>query len=87
MTAFGILTNQNIQKTIILARLHVDRQLTIIVFIQMLLTLIGLTPYGIYNIYALITIDAEKNAHLKATEVLTYNTIYLFASVAYVVSI
>ncbi|CAF0893532.1 unnamed protein product [Rotaria sp. Silwood1] len=83
MMTFGILAYQNIKKTTALARLRVDRQLTIIVFIQVLLTLIGLSPYGIYNAYALITIDVEKDADQKAKDALASNITFLFGSVAY----
>ncbi|CAF0910746.1 unnamed protein product [Rotaria sordida] len=80
---FGILAYRNIRKTIILTRLRIDRQLTMIIFIQVLLTLIGLSPYVIYNAYAIITMNNEKSADRKAKEALASNITYLFGSVAY----
>ncbi|CAF3017862.1 unnamed protein product, partial [Rotaria sp. Silwood2] len=55
MMTFGFLAYRNIRRTTVLLRRHADRQLTIIVFIQILLTLIGITPYGIDSAYGLIT--------------------------------
>ncbi|CAF3560997.1 unnamed protein product [Rotaria sp. Silwood1] len=83
MVIFGVLTYRNIRKTTFLLRLRVDRQLTIIVFIQILLTLVGLTPYGINATYAVITLNVQKNADQRAKEALADNITYLFASIAY----
>ncbi|CAM4757297.1 unnamed protein product [Rotaria magnacalcarata] len=57
IVTFGILTYRDIRKTIFLLRLRIDQQLTIVVFTQVFLTLIGLTPYTVYCLYAVITLD------------------------------
>ncbi|CAF2406175.1 unnamed protein product [Rotaria sp. Silwood2] len=42
-----------------------------------------LSPFVIYNVYAIITVNVEKNADRKAKESLTSNITYLFCSIAY----
>ncbi|CAF4972516.1 unnamed protein product [Rotaria sp. Silwood1] len=83
MIIFGILAYRNIKKTTALARLHADRQLTIIVFTQVLLTFVDLIPYTVYSVYALITIDIQKNVDQIAKEALAANITYFFGSVTY----
>ncbi|CAF4093108.1 unnamed protein product [Rotaria magnacalcarata] len=80
---FGILTYRNIKNIIVLTRFHIDRQFTIIVFSQVLLSLIGLGPYGIYLIYLITTTNIKKNADRTIKESLVANIAYLFCSVAY----
>ncbi|CAF4142313.1 unnamed protein product, partial [Rotaria magnacalcarata] len=80
---FGILTYRNIKNIIVLTRFHIDRQFTIIVFSQVLLSLIGLGPYGIYLIYLITTNNIKKNADRTIKESLVANIAYLFCSVAY----
>lgn len=87
MGTFGILTYRNIRTALILVRHRVDRHLIMMVFNQVLLTLIGLSPYSIHGIYSVITIDAEKSADRKAIESLTCSIAYLFGSLTYGVSI
>ncbi|CAF5055744.1 unnamed protein product [Rotaria sp. Silwood1] len=83
MIIFGILAYRNIKKPAALARLHADRQLIIIVFTQVLLTFVGLIPYTVYSVYALITIDIQKNVDQIAKEALAANITYFFGSVTY----
>ncbi|CAF1124285.1 unnamed protein product [Rotaria sp. Silwood1] len=87
MMISGILSYRNIRKTIVLLRLRVDRQMTIIVFIQVVLTLIGLSPFGIYTAYAVIAEMVQKNTDKKVKNALISNITYLFCSVAYGVSV
>lgn len=86
MTIFGFLTYENIRKTIVLSRLRIDRQFTIIVFIQVLLTLIGLSPYATDLTYVVITKHVQKTEERKNIESLVANITYLFCSLAYGVS-
>ncbi|CAF2025826.1 unnamed protein product [Rotaria magnacalcarata] len=83
MVVFGLLANRNIKKTTCLSRLHIDRQLMIVVFIQVLLTLIGLTPYTGYSAYKTITFYFQKTADQRLMDTLVGNITYMFCSVAY----
>ncbi|CAF4993930.1 unnamed protein product [Rotaria socialis] len=83
MTIFGLLAYRNIGKTIFLSRLGIDRQLVIVVFIQVVLTLVGLAPYGINRVFLLITLNFQKTADEEVKETLASNITYLFSAVAY----
>ncbi|CAF3636128.1 unnamed protein product [Rotaria socialis] len=83
MTIFGLLAYRNIGKTIFLSRLGIDRQLVIVVFIQVVLTLVGLAPYGINRVFLLITLNFQKTADEEVKETLANNITYLFSAVAY----
>ncbi|CAF4293699.1 unnamed protein product [Rotaria magnacalcarata] len=83
MTIFGILTYRNIGKIATLGRLYIDRQITIVIFMQVLLAFISLTPYGIYNTYAVITSNLQKSPDRKVKENIVSNTTYLIGSFAY----
>ncbi|CAF3781403.1 unnamed protein product [Rotaria socialis] len=80
---FGILTYRNMKNIIALARLRIDRQFTSIVFSQVLLSLIGLSPYGINLVYLITTSNIQKNTDRIVKESLVANIAYLFCSVAY----
>ncbi|CAF5173660.1 unnamed protein product [Rotaria magnacalcarata] len=83
MVVFGLLANRNIKKTTCLSRLHIDRQLMIVAFIQCLLTLIGLSTFGAYCAYKIITLNFQKTADQKVTDAFVSNVTYMFCSVAY----
>lgn len=87
MMIFGTLAYRNIRRTTTLNRLRADRQLTIMVFIQVLLTIIGLIPYGASCAYALATINTPKTFDQIAKENLASTVTYLFGSITYGVSI
>jgi hypothetical protein len=61
MVIFGYLTYRNIHLTRALAKQHADRQLVRMILIQVVLVVISITPYGIFNAYALITSGVNKN--------------------------
>ncbi|CAM4925821.1 unnamed protein product [Rotaria socialis] len=61
----------------------IDRQLIIVVFIQILLTIVGLAPYGISRIFLLIRLNFQKTADEEVKETLASNITYLFSVVAY----
>lgn len=86
MVVFGILTYRNIRKTTFLMRLRVDRQITITVFMQVMLVLIGLLPYDLFNVYIIITKDYEKDSNQIAIEALIFGITSLFATLAFGVS-
>ncbi|CAF1567885.1 unnamed protein product [Adineta steineri] len=61
MILFGYLAYNNIQKTRVLVQHQVDRQLTRMVLINVLLVITSYVPYGIDNSYLLITSDFIKD--------------------------
>ncbi|CAM4841335.1 unnamed protein product [Rotaria magnacalcarata] len=83
MVVFGLLTNRNIKQTTCLSRLRIDRHLMIVVFIQVFLTLIGLSTYGVYCAYKIITLNFQKTADQKVTDTLVGSITYMLCSVAY----
>lgn len=87
MVTFGILAYQNIRKTIFLSRFRADRQLTIVVFTQVMFAVIGLIPYAVNCAYAILTLHIQKNDNQKAKERLVESITYMFCSVAYGVSV
>jgi hypothetical protein len=68
MAIFGCLTYRNIRLTIALAEQHADRQLTRMILIQVVLVLISVTPYGINNVYGLITAGVAKDTNRQLKE-------------------
>lgn len=83
MVIFGILAYRNIRQTIVLANQHVDRQLTIMVCIQVVLILISLSPWAIHTIYAIATARVYKDSERIALESLIYTVDYIIGSLAY----
>ncbi|CAF3362695.1 unnamed protein product, partial [Rotaria sp. Silwood2] len=83
MMTLGILAYRSINKTGFLVHRHAGRQFTTIVFIQILLTLIGISPYDINSVYAIIMKNIQKYADRKAEEALVANIAYVFVSVNY----
>jgi uncharacterized membrane protein len=63
MAVFGYLTYTNIHLTRVLAEQQADRQLVRMTLIQVLLVVICITPYGIYNGYSLITSGVSKSTN------------------------
>jgi hypothetical protein len=61
MITFGYLTYRNIHLTRVLAQHQVDRQLTRMVLIQVVLVLVSIVPYGIYHVYSQITSGISKD--------------------------
>lgn len=83
MSTFSILAYQNVRKTTALARQNIDRQMVIMVSLQVLLTLIGLGPYGIYVAYTFVTIHISKSNDRKAQEALVATITYILCFLAY----
>ena len=57
MCVFGCLTYRNIRQTRALAEQHADRQLVKMIFIEVVLVVISVIPYGIIGIYGLATAE------------------------------
>ncbi|CAF1026932.1 unnamed protein product [Adineta steineri] len=68
MLIFGYLTYRNIRYTRMLAEQRIDRQFTKMVFIQVILLVICIVPYGINNTYNLITSNVLKDANRLENE-------------------
>ena len=68
MIIFGYLTYRNIRQTRALAAQHADRQSAKMVFIQVLLLIICIVPYGINNAYSLITSNVTKDTNRLLNE-------------------
>jgi hypothetical protein len=85
MIVFAWLTYRNIQQTRTLADLQADRQLVKMTFIQVVLIVTSIVPYGIYNVYSLFTqtifkdVDRQLKEYL-ASSVFSMGT-YFFNSV------
>jgi hypothetical protein len=61
MITFGCLIYNNIRQTEALARQCADRQITKMILVQVVLIVICIGPYGIYNTYSLITNENNKD--------------------------
>ena len=86
MLIFACLCYRNIRKTVNSARLQIDRQMIRMVYTQAALTLIGLTPYGIFAGYLLITIDVSKPKDRTNMELFVYTITYTLCFLTYGVS-
>lgn len=94
MFVFGYLTYENIRRTQILAEERADRQLTRMMFIQVLLVVTSMTPYGVYIAYSLATANnvTDSNTLLKEYFIGTflsstsyfYYTVCLFCHFSYI---
>lgn len=62
MGLFGCLAYNNIQQTRVLAEQNADRQLTRMILTIVLLVIISYVPYGVYNIYILVTAGVNKDS-------------------------
>ncbi|CAF1301117.1 unnamed protein product [Adineta ricciae] len=68
MILFGYLAYRSIHQGIVLSKQQVDRQLTRITFVQVLLVAVSMTPYGIFNVYMMTTKDYSKDAYRQMQE-------------------
>ncbi|CAF1072261.1 unnamed protein product [Adineta steineri] len=84
MLIFGGLTYRNMRLSKALVEQHADRQLTKMIIIQVMLVIISMTPYGILDIYTLIT-----SKYIKSTDQLQQEafaqTIFVLVSYIYYV--
>ena len=63
MIIFGVLTYRNMRTLKRTAEFsNADRQLVIMVGLQVILALVATFPYGSYNVYALVTANTVKSA-------------------------
>jgi len=87
MSICGWLTYRNIHRTIVLAEQRADRQLVRMTLVQVGLVIIGLLPYGIFNVYALITATVTKGIDRLMIENMVFIIVsmmtYLFYGVCY----
>ena len=61
MVIFGYLNYQTIRQTRVLAEQQADRQLTQMIFTQIIIVVISITPFGIYSFYTLVTTGVIRN--------------------------
>jgi hypothetical protein len=80
MIIFGWLTYRNIRQTRVLAELQVDRQLIRMTLTHVVLVVISLLPFGIYNAYSLITNTTIKDSDRQLKE---YFAATIFSMVTY----
>lgn len=85
MVTFSILTYQNLQKTIILCRKRVDRQMLRIVLSQAILVILGLVPYGIWVSYMFLTNSTVKDNNRRMTESFVTSITYTLGHIIYAV--
>lgn len=72
---FGCLTYKNIKESIGLSNHNVDRQLTIMICMQIILILWSTIPYGIFTIYSLLTNNIIKDIKRLYEELFTFTII------------
>ncbi len=70
MSVFGCLTYRNIRQTIVLVGQHADRQLVRMTLTHIVLVLISVVPFGIYDTYIVITSGIVKNYDRRMIEAL-----------------
>jgi hypothetical protein len=80
MIIFGWLTYRNIRQTRVLAELQADRQLIRMTLTHVVLVVISLLPYGIYNTYSLVTNTTIKDSDRQLKE---YFAATIFSMVTY----
>jgi hypothetical protein len=74
---FGFLTYRNINQSVGLTNQHADRQLTIMICVQVILIILTTIPYGIFNIYSFATTDTIKDQDRLKKESLIFTIISL----------
>jgi hypothetical protein len=85
MMIFGWLTYRNIRQTIVLAELQADRQLLKMTLTNVVLVVISLLPYGIYNTYSLITDTTIKDSDRQLKEYFAGTIVSMVTYLYYVV--
>ncbi|CAF2112096.1 unnamed protein product [Rotaria magnacalcarata] len=83
MATFACLAYRNIHKTATLSRQNVDRQMTMMVCIQVFLIVIGLSPYGIDIAHIFATSNIQKSDDRKAKEAWAATITYILCFLAY----
>jgi hypothetical protein len=82
---FGFLTYQNIRQTRILVEEQANRQLTRMIFIQIILIVISMIPIGSLTVYMLITISLVKDSNQLLKEYFVDTVFSLVSYLYYVV--
>jgi hypothetical protein len=86
MSLFAFLSYRNVRQTTVLARQNIDQQMILMVCLQVLMTLIGLAPYGINITYTFVTKDIVKSSDRRLQESLVSTITYIFCFLVYGVS-
>ena len=79
MVVFGYLVYRNVSRVVTLAQHNVDRQLTIMVCMQIFLAIFSRTPNGIFFAYNTITTGVSRNANQAGIELLISSITNLLA--------
>ncbi|CAF1262936.1 unnamed protein product [Adineta steineri] len=81
---FGILAYRNMRLLTNVRQLHgIDRQLTLMVCGQVLLILIGVAPYALFNIYSTSTAQWNKDIEQKNKETFILNVVSLNSTIEF----
>ncbi|CAF0853150.1 unnamed protein product [Adineta steineri] len=84
MLIFGGLTYRNMCLSKALVEQHADRQLTKMIIIQVILVIISMTPFGILEIYTLITSKSIKSTDQLQQEAFAQTILILVSYIYYV---
>ncbi|CAF1660284.1 unnamed protein product [Adineta ricciae] len=85
MILFGCLTYRNVQQRLKCIELHIDQQIIKMTLIHVILVIVSLLPYGIFNIYILITSSVVKDVDRQVKEYLATSILSMMAYMYYVV--
>ena len=85
MILFGCLTHRNLCQTIVLAAQHADHQLAQMTFIQIILIIISITPYGINSAHRLNTTNTVKDNDRQIKENFATTMFILISYLYYIV--
>ncbi|CAF3684001.1 unnamed protein product [Adineta steineri] len=81
---FGILAYRNLRLLMNVRQLRgIDRQLTLMVCAQVLLIVIGIAPYALFNIYSISTAQLNKDIEQKNKEIFVINMISLIGTIEF----
>jgi hypothetical protein len=74
---FGLLTYRNMTQSVGLTNHHADRQLTIMICMQVILIILTTIPYAIFNIYSFTTMTSVKDRDRLDREALIFTIVSL----------
>ena len=86
LLVFTYLTYRNLHQTTFLAEHGIDRQLVRMVFFQVALSLICLSPYGIMSAYSVATTSTVKNTNRILIENFIWTILTLWTYIFYAVN-
>jgi len=78
---FGFLTYRNVKQSIGLINQHADRQLTLMICVQIILIIWSTIPYGIFMSFSLLTNKTIKDQDRLNKELFVYTIVSLNAYV------